>query len=76
MCCRRLVLVSLVYCRYYASTWECARGGDLVRAYIVGMLALLTIVLLTLAVLINRSAQGSIMNTRARRHVPAVLVFK
>lgn len=71
-----LILVSLVYVRYYASTWECARGGDLVRTYIVGMMVLLSVVLLTLAVLINRSAQGSIMNTRARRHVPAVLVFK
>jgi sn1-specific diacylglycerol lipase len=72
----RLCLIVIVYIRYYEYTWECTSGGDYVRSYIIGMLALLSTVILVLIALINRSAQGSITDVQARRYVPPILLLK
>ncbi|XP_063221652.1 diacylglycerol lipase-beta-like [Bacillus rossius redtenbacheri] len=71
-----LVLVAVVLCRYYEATWECSRGGDLVRIYLAGKLALLGTIVCVLMVLVNRSAQGAVMDTEARRFVPAIVATK
>ncbi|KRT85426.1 hypothetical protein AMK59_792, partial [Oryctes borbonicus] len=71
-----LVLIVIVHVKYYESTWECSKGGQYVRTYIIGMMALLSVVIIVLVALINRSAQGSITDTEARRHVPAILLVK
>lgn len=72
----RLALIAIVHVKYYESTWECSKGGQYVRTYIIGMMALLSVVILVLVALVNRSAQGSITDTEARRHVPAILLVK
>lgn len=40
------------------------------------MMSLLSAVILVLVALVNRSAQGSITDTDARRHVPPILIVK
>lgn len=72
----RLILITVVYVEYYQSTWECENGGDYVRAYIIGMMALLSFVIIVLCLLINRSAQGSVTDVEARKHVPPILLLK
>lgn len=66
----------VVHVKYYVSTWECSKGGDYVRTYIIGMMALLSVVIVVLVALVNRSAQGSITNVDARKHVPPILLLK
>ncbi|KAK7794443.1 hypothetical protein R5R35_003811 [Gryllus longicercus] len=51
-------------------------GGAAVRAYLCGELLLIALAMALLAALVNRSAQGSVMDARARRHVPALLTAK
>ena len=72
----RLILIVVVHVKYYSYTWQCTAGGEYVRTYIIGMMSLLGVVILVLVVLINRSAQGSITDTEARKHVPAILLVK
>lgn len=77
--CVRLLWLALIICvfiKYYSSTWECQQGGQYVRTYIVGMLTLLSLVIIVLVALINRSAQGAITDVAARRHVPPLLLVK
>nr|CAD7463824.1 unnamed protein product [Timema tahoe] len=72
----RLVLVSLVCAHFYGYTWDCAKGGDLVRIYLAGVVALLGAIIAVLVPLVNRSAQGSIMDTNQRKCVPALVAVK
>lgn len=72
----RLILIAIVHVEYYESTWQCEKGGDYVRAYVIGMMSLLSIIIVVLCLLVNRSAQGSITNVEARRHVPPILLLK
>ncbi|XP_066995653.2 diacylglycerol lipase-beta isoform X2 [Anabrus simplex] len=71
-----LVLIILVCVHYYPYTWECEQGGVFVRAYLLGLISLLGVVILLLVLLVNRSAQGSIMDVEARKHVPLLLTIK
>ncbi|XP_049776823.1 diacylglycerol lipase-beta-like [Schistocerca cancellata] len=71
-----LVLVGLVAARVFPATWRCERGGRLARAYLAGVAALLALLLPLLAAIVNRSAQGAVMDTEARRLVPALLAAK
>ncbi|XP_048518844.1 diacylglycerol lipase-beta isoform X2 [Dendroctonus ponderosae] len=71
-----LVLLVCVHIGYYDDTWRCARGGEYVRAYMIGMLALLGAVVLVLGALVHQSAQGSITEVQARHLVPPILLLK
>lgn len=73
---RRLVLISIVCSRYYSWTFNCASGGVLVRAYLIGMLAVLSLVVFVLVLLVNRSAQGAIWDTDKRKLVGPLLIIK
>ncbi|BES97276.1 neural stem cell-derived dendrite regulator [Nesidiocoris tenuis] len=75
----RIVWISLIgvaTCRYYNLTYECSAGGELVRAYLVGKLAILSLVSILLLVIMNRSAQGAICDVYSRRHVPKLIAIK
>ncbi|KAL1132360.1 hypothetical protein AAG570_010316 [Ranatra chinensis] len=69
-------LLGVATCRYYGATYECSAGGEVARAYLVGKLTLLAAASILLLVIINRSAQGSIVDVHARRHVPVLLAIK
>ncbi|KAH0818256.1 hypothetical protein GEV33_004535 [Tenebrio molitor] len=71
-----LILIVIVHVKYYESTWECSRGGDYVRTYIIGMMALLSLIIVVLVALVNRSAKGSITDETARKFVPPILLLK
>lgn len=68
--------MSCVLCRYYQWTFNCATGGLLVRIYLIGIVAMHCVIILLVMVLVNRSAQGAIYDTQARRVVPHLLVVK
>lgn len=68
--------MSCVLCRYYQWTFNCLTGGLLVRVYLVGIVVMHSIIILLVMVLVNRSAQGAIYDTKARRVVPYLLVAK
>lgn len=72
----RLTLMSCVLCRYYQWTFNCLTGGLLVRVYLIGIVVMHSIIILLVMVLVNRSAQGAIYDTKARRVVPHLLVVK
>ncbi|XP_050310240.1 diacylglycerol lipase-beta-like [Anthonomus grandis grandis] len=75
----RLIWLALLVCvhiEYYQDTWKCSAGGDYVRAYIIGMLCLLSAVIVVLVALVNQSAKGSITNVEARKLVPPILLLK
>lgn len=69
-------MIVVVYIKYYDATWECTHGGDYVRAYIIGMMALLSVTILVLVALVNRSAKGSITDEATRKLVPPILLLK
>lgn len=71
-----IVLISIVCNRYYSWTFSCAYGGIFVRAYLIGMLAVLSLVIFVLILLVNRSAQGAIWDTDARHLVGPLLIIK
>ncbi|CAB0010550.1 unnamed protein product [Nesidiocoris tenuis] len=73
---RRISLIGVATCRYYNLTYECSAGGELVRAYLVGKLAILSLVSILLLVIMNRSAQGAICDVYSRRHVPKLIAIK
>jgi len=72
----RLTLMSCVLCRYYQWTFKCLTGGLLVRIYLIGIVVMHSIIILLVMILVNRSAQGAIYDTKARRVVPHLLVAK
>lgn len=72
----RLVLISIVCNRYYSWTYNCTLGGIYVRAYLIGMLVVLSLVIFVLILLVNRSAQGAIWDTEKRRWVGPLLIVK
>lgn len=72
----RLTLMSCVLCRYYQWTFNCMTGGLLVRIYLIGIVVMHSIIILIVMILVNRSAQGAIYDTKARRFVPQLLVTK
>lgn len=71
-----LILLSLVCARYFPFTWQCPEGGVFVRVYIIGMLTILFCNMILLLPLVNRSAQGAILDTAARRLVAPLLTVK
>lgn len=71
-----LSLIIVVHVKYYHLTWECSKGGVYVRAYLLGMMAILSAILLIMVAIVNRSAQGAVTDEKARRHVPALLISK
>jgi sn1-specific diacylglycerol lipase len=68
--------MSCVLCRYYQWTFNCLTGGLLVRVYLIGIVVMHSIIILLVMVLVNRSAQGAIYDTKARHIVPHLLVAK
>lgn len=68
--------MAVVTKRYYSYTFTCSVGGDFVRVYLIGMLVLISVATILLLALVNRSAQGSIVDVQARRHVPLLLGMK
>lgn len=75
----RLIWLSLLgtaACRYYNATFSCTSGGELIRVYLIGKLTILCIVSVLCMVIMNRSAQGSIVDVWARRHVPSLMGLK
>lgn len=71
----RLGLLGCVTNTYWMTTKDCT-GGLSVRIYLIGTLVLIGLNLVLLVALVNRSAQGSIADTYARRHVAPLLVCK
>ncbi|XP_014208367.1 sn1-specific diacylglycerol lipase beta-like [Copidosoma floridanum] len=71
-----LVLIGIACWKYYGETWRCKSGGDLVRVYLVGELAILGSVTILLLFIVNHSARGSITDTYARRYVQPMLTLK
>lgn len=69
-------LIGVATCRYYSATYNCTTGGELIRIYLIGKLVTLGLVSLLLIVIMNRSAQGSIVDVYSRRHVPKLLALK
>lgn len=70
------MLIVCIYTRYYEHTWHCTSGGIYIRSYLIGMIVLLSLVIVVLVFLINRSAQGSITDVASRKHVAPILYFK
>lgn len=68
--------MSCVLCRYYQWTFNCLTGGLLVRIYLIGIVIMHSVIILLVMILVNRSAQGAIYDTKARRIVPHLLVAK
>jgi hypothetical protein len=59
------------------NTIRCSYNDTLfIKVYLIGTVALISINLLLLVALINRSAQGSITDTHSRRHVIPLLYLK
>ncbi|XP_046681040.1 diacylglycerol lipase-beta-like isoform X1 [Homalodisca vitripennis] len=72
-----LIMMGVITHRYYDYTFTCTSGGECVRVYLVGMLVLLSLNIVLLVALINRSAQGGICDVHsARRMVPPLLGAK
>ncbi|KAL3268784.1 hypothetical protein HHI36_007882 [Cryptolaemus montrouzieri] len=71
-----LSLIVVVYVKYYHFTWDCSRGGFYVRAYLLGMIAILSLIILVLVALVNQSARGAISDVHSRRYVPPILLTK
>uniref|UniRef100_A0A1B6E9M6 sn-1-specific diacylglycerol lipase n=1 Tax=Clastoptera arizonana TaxID=38151 RepID=A0A1B6E9M6_9HEMI len=71
-----LILMAVVTKRYYTYTFTCSVGGEFVRVYLIGMLVLISIAIILLLAIVNRSAQGSIVDVQARKHVPLLLGIK
>ncbi|XP_058804009.1 diacylglycerol lipase-beta-like [Phymastichus coffea] len=71
-----LVLVGVACQRYYGETWKCRSGGDLVRIFLVGELAILAAATILIVFIVNHSARGSIADTYARRYVQPLLTVK
>ncbi|KAG8326071.1 hypothetical protein J6590_051405 [Homalodisca vitripennis] len=69
-------MMGVITHRYYDYTFTCTSGGECVRVYLVGMLVLLSLNIVLLVALINRSAQGGICDVHARRMVPPLLGAK
>jgi sn1-specific diacylglycerol lipase len=66
----------LACARYFPYTWQCLEGGVFVRVYMLGMLTILACNMVLLIPLVNRSAQGGILETGARRMVAPILTVK
>lgn len=62
--------------RYYAETWRCKTGGELVRVFLAGELVILGVATILVFVIVNHSARGSIIDTYARRLVEPLLTVK
>lgn len=60
----------------WTTSAECEEDGVAVRIYLVSTLVLISINLVLLVLLVNRSAQGSITETHKRRLVAPLLVNK
>ncbi|KDR09371.1 Sn1-specific diacylglycerol lipase beta, partial [Zootermopsis nevadensis] len=71
-----LILLSLACARYFPHTWFCSEGGVFVRVYMIGVLTILACNIVLLVPLVNRSAQGAILDTAARRVVAPILTVK
>ncbi|XP_050533463.1 diacylglycerol lipase-beta [Daktulosphaira vitifoliae] len=71
-----LALMSCALYRYYHWTFNCATGGLFVRIYLIGIVAMHAIIILLVMFMVNRSAQGAIYDTKARRIVPRLLMMK
>lgn len=72
----RLILIGIGCVKYYASTWKCQVGGDIVRAYLLGEVIILGIVMIITFFIIKFSSKGSITDTHARRYVEPLLTVK
>ncbi|XP_054256907.1 diacylglycerol lipase-beta-like isoform X2 [Macrosteles quadrilineatus] len=71
-----IIFMGCITNRYYNYTFVCSAGGECVRVYLIGMLALLSLNIILLVAIINRSAQGGICDIQARRAVPPLLGCK
>ncbi|CAL7933804.1 unnamed protein product [Xylocopa violacea] len=71
-----LILIGIACSRYYQFTWGCQSGGELVRAYLLGVIAFLVTSECLMLVIVRQSAKGSIMETRARKYVEPLLTVK
>lgn len=72
----RLILIGIGCVKYYASTWKCQLGGDVVRVYLLGEVTILGIVMILTFFIIRYSSRGSITDTHARRYVEPLLTVK
>lgn len=71
-----LVLVACAVDHSWPTVEGCGEGRLAVQIYLLGTLSLIIINIVLLVVLVNRSAQGSISETDARRWVVPILVVK
>lgn len=69
-------MVSLVLRNYFTTDHECEKGNLAVRIYLGSTVALISINIILLVILVNRSAQGSIADVHKRRMVAPLLVCK
>lgn len=72
----RLGLIAGVTKSYWLHSESCTVDGLAVRIFVCGTLTLHAVNLVLLVALVNRSAQGSIADTHARRHVGPLLQVK
>ena len=71
----RLIAISVVFNYHRESFWEC-EGGDLLRAYYIGLLVLLCLCIVLNMVIVYVSMQGSITNTAPRKKIVKILYVK
>lgn len=71
-----LILIAIGCVKYYANTWKCRLGGDVVRVYLLGEVTILSIVMILTLFIIRYSSRGSITDTHARRYVEPLLTVK
>lgn len=69
--------MSVVLDKYWTTTLvACEEDGLTIRIYLLGTIVLISVNLILLVLLVNRSAQGSIVETHLRRLVAPLLVVK
>ncbi|XP_076766853.1 diacylglycerol lipase-beta [Xylocopa sonorina] len=71
-----LILIGIACSRYYQYTSTCQSGGELVRAYLLGVIAFLLTSKCLMLVIVKQSAKGTIMETKARKYVEPLLTVK
>ncbi|XP_017792702.1 PREDICTED: sn1-specific diacylglycerol lipase beta-like [Habropoda laboriosa] len=71
-----LILITTACIRYYAYTWRCQLGGELVRVYLIGELVFLVTSILFILIIARQSAKGTIMEARDRKYVEPLLTIK
>lgn len=72
----RVSLLGCVLKSYWIKSDDCENGGLAIKIYLAGTIALISVNMILLVALVNRSAQGSMTETQKRLAVSPLLVCK